>query len=101
MGGSPRPLPDFRRSGLLLLVSPGKRKLDARRIGVGLGDDRSFPTRLNFNGIIFKPRRYRYGFPNADHIVFVHITPAVLKNDHTLSRWRDKVGRSGLFRVIL
>jgi hypothetical protein len=77
------------------------RKLDARRIGVGLGDDRSFPARLNFNGIIFKRRRYRHRFLYADHIVFVHSTPAVFKNDHTLSRWRDKVGRSGLFRVIL
>jgi hypothetical protein len=63
---------DFRRANPQERVCLGNLRFyvefNARRIGAGLGDDRSAPSRLNFDGIIFEPRRYRYGFLYADNI---------------------------------
>jgi hypothetical protein len=39
---------------------------------ISLGDNRSPPARLNFDGIVFEIGHRQYRFPQAHYIVFVH-----------------------------
>ena len=62
-------------------------ELNARSIRVGLSDNRPFPTRFDFNGIVFEPRRCQHRLFYADDIKFVHSVNYRFASRTSISWW--------------